>query len=119
MKIRLYTIRDGKAEAYLQPFFERTDGTAIRAIKKAVKNDGNFKNHAEDYSLWSIGVYDDTNGAIESWVPMHIANLIDVRDNELTEAGKGDQREAGATLSRTEAMMGKDFPSQLKLEGAN
>lgn len=94
MKLAIYSIRDNKAEAYLRPFFERTNDTAIRAVKTAMQTDFGYP---EDYALYSIGIFDDNNGQLETWPPEHITNLINLRDLE---------------VSRTEAMMGKDYPDQ-------
>lgn len=121
MKQKIYTIRDAKAEAYLKPFFERNNGTAVRAIEAAIQQDKNFNAYAEDYSLYLIGEYDDTTGRIDSHIPLHVEALIDIRDRlqrhaeaeyqkqhtlETSEASR--IREEGP--SRTELMMGKDFP---------
>lgn len=83
MEIRIYTIRDNKMMAYLQPFFERTDATALRAVEEATWDPkSNFSRHAEDYSLWSIGVFEDENGDIRTWPPMFVANLIDLKERK-------------------------------------
>lgn len=105
MKTQIYAIRDTKAEAFLKPFFERTNGTASRAVQEATKNDENFGRHAEDYSLWHIGSFDDSNGKITSHVPLHLANLIDLRDFKDAERGTTQPE-----ITRTETIMGKDFP---------
>lgn len=85
MKLRIFAIRDTKAEAYLPPFFERTNETAIRAVQKATTEDPNFQTYAEDYSLWELGTFNDSNGIIDARkAPVHLANLVDIRDQ--TEA---------------------------------
>ncbi len=89
MNHNIYAVRDTKAEAFLKPFFERTNQTATRAVMQATKEDGNFRDYAEDYSLWLIGKFNDNNGKIEAeTAPIHLANLVDIRDG--TEAGRGD-----------------------------
>lgn len=81
VKSKIFAIRDSKAQAYLQPFFERTNETAMRAIETAIMSpDGNFNKYAEDYALYSIGEFDDNTAAIEGWIPIHLAELNDVRD---------------------------------------
>lgn len=82
MKLRIYTIRDNKAEAYNRPFFERTDLTAIRAVKKSLTQDDTYQVYAEDYALYYLGTFDDSNGQIDHQVPLHLVNLIDLRDQQ-------------------------------------
>lgn len=87
MKLNIYAIRDTKAEAFMQPFFERTNETATRAVQTATEKDGNFRTYAEDYSLWLIGNFNDNNGKISpETAPIHLSNLVDIRDR--TEAGR-------------------------------
>lgn len=82
MILRIYTIRDNLALAYNRPFFERTDQTAKRALKQAIKQDENYREHTEDYALYSIGTFDDNTAAIESWPAVHLCNLIDLKDTD-------------------------------------
>lgn len=68
MKMRIFAIRDKKAEAFLQPFFAPTDGAATRSFCDAVGDKASqFCKHPEDYYLSVIGVYDDATGRIEAF----------------------------------------------------
>ncbi len=65
MIIRLYTVYDAKAEAYLQPYFSPTDAVAVRNFKAACNDqDHGFHAHAEDYSLFAIGAFDQLSGEL-------------------------------------------------------
>ena len=57
--LKVFTVYDNKAEAYLQPFFMRTKGEAIRAFADSV-NDPNhmFNRHPEDFTLFELGEFD-------------------------------------------------------------
>lgn len=77
----IFTVYDNKAKAYLQPFFSKTEGTAIREIRTVVNNPDNFMSqHSEDYSLFHIGEYDEISGKITASDPSHIINLLSLRD---------------------------------------
>lgn len=66
MITKIYSVFDAKAEAYLPPIFQRTHGEAIRSFESAVTQpDHQFHNHAEDYTLFHVGEFDDSTGAIE------------------------------------------------------
>lgn len=57
---KIYSIYDSKAEAYLQPFFMIAKGSALRAITDLANDPSHaFCKHAEDYSLFELGSFDD------------------------------------------------------------
>ncbi len=59
MLVKLYCVHDSKAKAYLQPFCSPNDATAIRTFETAIsREDHDFNLHAEDYSLWYLGTFD-------------------------------------------------------------
>ena len=59
------SVYDAKAEAYLQPFYMKTKGEAIRAFMSVV-NDGqsSFSKYPEDYTLFILGEWDEDKGVI-------------------------------------------------------
>lgn len=62
---QIYTVYDEKAGAYLTPFFMPTDGMALRAITDALTDkEHQFTKHSEDFTLYRIGIFDDSDGAI-------------------------------------------------------
>jgi len=65
MKVKMFAIWDDKAKAYLNPFCFPQTGQAIRVFTGAV-NDKNteFFKHAEDYTLFHIGDFDDATGQL-------------------------------------------------------
>lgn len=58
--LKIFTVYDSKADAYMQPFFMRSHGEAVRSWIDAV-NDPNtaFNKHPEDFTLFEIGEFDD------------------------------------------------------------
>lgn len=65
MKLKAYSVRDGAVEAYLPPFFARSDGEAKRSFIQACKT-GSMKNMEVYYALFHIGYYDDNTGELTS-----------------------------------------------------
>lgn len=65
MKLKVFTSYDTKVEAYLQPFFMRTRGEAIRAWTELANNPEHlFSKHPGDYTLFEIGEYDDATAQL-------------------------------------------------------
>jgi len=63
--MKIFSVRDSKAEAFLPPFFAQTAGVAIRQFESAV-NDESHDMHrfAEDYTLFELGEFDESSGAL-------------------------------------------------------
>jgi len=79
MPLRLFTIRDAKADAYMTPFFSRNASVAIRSVEEAVANpEHEFHRHSEDYSLWEIGGFNESTGELDPQLPYMISNLKDL-----------------------------------------
>lgn len=83
MTLKIFAVRDTKTEAYMQPFFMNTRGQAIRAFSDEVANEkSQFSKHPEDYILFEIGAYDDSNGTLIPSEPTSLGCAIDfVRAN--------------------------------------
>lgn len=65
MLVRIFGIYDSKAEAFLQPFFAKTKSEAIRVVTDAVNHgNDNFSKHPEDFTLFELAVFDDSDGLI-------------------------------------------------------
>lgn len=65
MKLKIFAVRDAKAEAFGNPFFFKTHGESIRAWDEAV-NDAQspFYKHPNDYTLFEIGEFDQQTGLL-------------------------------------------------------
>jgi len=62
MILKVYVIYDSKAEAYLPPFMMKNKGDCIRAISSHVNDpQHNFCKYAEDFTLFELGSWDDSN----------------------------------------------------------
>lgn len=66
MKMKMFSVYDSKAEAYLAPFFSATEATAMRAFEAAAKDEQHdFHKWSEDYTLFCLGTFDEFTGIIE------------------------------------------------------
>jgi len=73
MLLTIYTVWDCKADAYIQPFFAANDAVATRMFKTAALNeDHEFHLHAEDYTLFRIGTFDQLKGDL---LPENIVSI--------------------------------------------
>lgn len=92
MFLRVFTIYDKKAAAYLTPFFMRTNAEAIRAVQQtASSRESNFSKYPEDFQLVVIGEFDDLTGVV---TPKGHEVLAEVNDLVLTMRDRFEQ-EAG------------------------
>lgn len=65
MILKIFTVYDSKAEAYLKPFFLRSTGEAIRAFEENCNDiNANFFKYPSDYTLFEIGSYNDNTTEI-------------------------------------------------------
>ncbi len=66
--MKIFTVYDSKAKAYLTPFFIKTTGEALRQFTDIVNNKEHyFSQHPEDYSLFEIGTYDEQLGQVKQY----------------------------------------------------
>lgn len=65
MKLEIVAIRDRAVNAYGQPIFVPAIGAAMRSFMDEINNDqSSIYKHPEDYDLYHLGTYDDSNGNI-------------------------------------------------------
>lgn len=78
---RMYTVYDAKAEHYLLPFFVRAHGHAVRLFTESANTpDHEFCKHAEDYTLFQMGVYDDESARFDLLpTPEPVVKALEVR----------------------------------------
>lgn len=80
MKSPAYTIYDVKAEINLTPVFHRNDATAMRWFTGLVNEPEHpFHHNPEDYSLWSIGLFDAEARELTGELPKLLAEGAHVK----------------------------------------
>lgn len=58
-------VRDSKMDAYMQPFFVKSLGVALRSFADEVnRKDSPMNQHPEDYELYHIGYYSEDFGML-------------------------------------------------------
>lgn len=65
MLLKIFTVYDLKAEAYMQPVFMVATGQMVRSFADTCEDKTHaFNKHPTDYELFEIGTYDDSNASI-------------------------------------------------------
>lgn len=68
--MKIFSVYDAKAEAYLEPIFELTKGLAIRKFSTAAQDEkSGFCKHASDFTLYEVGTWDEQTGDVEKLEP--------------------------------------------------
>ncbi|QXP44237.1 MAG: nonstructural protein [Arizlama microvirus] len=84
MLLKVFSIRDQKAEVYNTPFFQKSIGEAERNFETLV-NDGKstVNQYPQDFDLFYLGDYDDNLGVMRSLeAPQHVIQAIALKRKE-------------------------------------
>lgn len=66
MELRIFAVFDVKAGCYSQPWFTTSKGLAIRSFSELANDKTHqFGKYPEDFTLFEIGVFDDTTAHIQ------------------------------------------------------
>lgn len=83
MELVVFTVFDSKAEAYMQPFFATNVKVALRMWERACNDEGSdFCRHAEDYTLFRIGTFDQVQGMMNPETAISVARAIELRGTD-------------------------------------
>lgn len=86
MILKIFSVYDTAAAAYLQPFFAPTMGLAIRSFSDAV-NDPNhqFAKYSHDYNLYLLGEFNDSDGSFTPQTdPLRVATAQEAKLKDIT-----------------------------------
>lgn len=74
--MKMFSIRDVKAEGFNVPFFQPTFGLAERMFQDAVKDEKtSFAKHPEDFSLYYLGEFNTQSGEFSPEAqPKHVCD---------------------------------------------
>lgn len=73
MKMSVYAVYDKAVNAFLQPFYARSAGEAIRSFGELARdNNTNVGRHPTDFVLFGLGEYDDASGMFNCQEPMRM-----------------------------------------------
>lgn len=78
MLLKVFAVRDGKAEFYMSPFFQKTMGEAERSFRSLVNDEKSIVHqYPEDYDLYYLGEYDDQSGKLAPLdAPQHLQKAV-------------------------------------------
>lgn len=63
---KIFAVLDSKAETYTHPLIFKTKGEAIRSFSDEANNgNSQISRHPEDYTLFEVGSYDDSNATFD------------------------------------------------------
>lgn len=81
MKLKVFSVFDVKIGAYNVPFFCQSRGQAVRMFgDQASDPQSNLCKHAEDFTLFEIGEYNDETAKVESLdVPVPIGTALELK----------------------------------------
>ncbi len=99
MKLNIYSIFDTASGLYSRPFFTLSDAEAIRSFSDITQDaEHPIGKHPEDYTLFRLGVFDDTTGLLNNEANESLctalervaatknpASLLDPQDPPLTQ----------------------------------
>lgn len=73
MTLKVYSVFDSKAGAFLQPFFCVNRAVALRSFMTAVQDErSEFHRYAADFTLFEVGEWDQMDGKL---------SCFDVKEN--------------------------------------
>lgn len=79
--LKVFAIRDSKAEVFKTPFFQKSHGEAERTFQELVKDENSLvSKYPEDFDLYHIGEYNDQTGVIDALeTPNHMVKAINLK----------------------------------------
>lgn len=76
MQTIMFSTYDSKAKTFSAPFTMLTIGMAIRGFEEAAKNPETMLNrYPNDFSLYEIGTYDDSNATFQPTNPINLLSI--------------------------------------------
>lgn len=78
MNLVIVAVKDRAADAFMRPFFVPTPAMAVRSFMDEVQReaaDNQLFHHSDDFDLYEIGIFDDSNGRIVSHEDMKVLML--------------------------------------------
>jgi len=80
MKLELYSIYDTIADVFNKPFTAHNDKDAMRAFTQSFEQGG--KANKEEYVLYKIGAFNDSNGELNATVPLKVMSGLDIKSKQ-------------------------------------
>lgn len=76
--LKMFSVHDSKAEAFITPFYAPATGVAIRSFETAANTaDHEFQKYAADYTLFELGSFDQETGIhLLLKAPLNLGNAL-------------------------------------------
>lgn len=88
MNLKIYSIYDDAAKAYLAPIFVHNDAIALRLFADNVNSqqENNISKHPEQFYMYCLGTWDDITGKIDMYdQPKSMGIGIEFREQKQEE----------------------------------
>jgi hypothetical protein len=85
MILVIVSVKDTAAQAFGRPIFVPSTAVAVRSFRDEInRKDSNedMAKHPEDFELYELGSFDDSNGVISVNEPRLVARAKDLRESE-------------------------------------
>lgn len=88
--IKIFSIFDSKAKAYLSPFCMPSAAHAVRGVSETMMQPSSiFSDYPEDFTLFEIGTFDESTAELQPLlIHENLGNLLRLK-NELTSRRQG------------------------------
>lgn len=95
MKLEIFSVYDSKADAFLAPFFMPNQSMAVRIFQNCANNgEHQFGINAGDYTLFSLGSFDDETAKIQTTkTPISLGLAQEFQSSEYSTEANIDQSE--------------------------
>lgn len=81
-KLKMFSILDNKANAYLRPFCLPSEAHAIREVSEVLQSQGPFSDYPEDFTLFAVGEFDDETGEMQPLLALQpLGNLLRLKND--------------------------------------
>lgn len=93
MTLKMFSVFDSKAEAFITPFFAQARGVAIRMFMEAAQDrDHAFFKHSADYTLFDLGEFDQVTGMFKPEpAPVSLGTAIQFQAPQLSAVPAGEE----------------------------
>lgn len=80
--LKIFAVKDTKAEAFMKPFFMRTRGEAIRGFTEASNDDKTqFCKYPADFYLFEVGEFNEFTGMLSALdAPVNVGCALDFKE---------------------------------------
>lgn len=76
--MKMFELRDARAEAFTIPFFTLTRAMAMREIQQRMERDKALVQFAEDFSIHECGEWEQADGIPIGHPPVHVIDVIEL-----------------------------------------